>query len=100
MKKALILLFLLISFSLSANISLVSMKGYVQIRENEKADWRIPTTGQKLKPGFIIYTGFNSSAIIQSKNAKIEVKPLSQISIASLLVTKDKVSKEWQKRSG
>lgn len=93
-KSILFLLCLLITISLSAEISLESYQGYVQIKASEKSAWLSPKSGQKLQPGFIIYTGFNSSAIIRTDDSKIEVKPLTQMSISALLKTKNKISTE------
>jgi hypothetical protein len=95
MKKVIILLFIL-CFSLFAlcaeQISLVSTTGVVQIKMKENGDWIKASAGQKLETGYFIYTGFNSTAVIQAANAKIEVKSLSQVSIASLISTKNNVT--------
>jgi len=94
MKKVILLLIitsLSLSFVFAEKITLVSFSGTVQIKEKESGDWINASTGQSLQPGFFIYTGFKSQALIQAGNAKIEVNPLSQITIASLIATKNSV---------
>ena len=71
-------------------IKLVSLSGYVQLKYDEKSNWITPKAGDLLKTGYIIYTGFNSSAVIQINNSKIDVKPVTQISIAGLLSANNK----------
>src|SRR4030043_1960722 len=83
---------LLLSYTLNAQITVKSITGFVQFKKNISSEWIIPKVGDKLEPGYIIYTGFKSTAVIQTPNAVIEVKPLSQITISSLLVSQDKVS--------
>jgi hypothetical protein len=73
------------------DISLLSISGVVQFKETENAKWVKASVGQKLSAGFFIYTGFDSNAVIQTPNAKIEVKPLSQVSIASLIADKKNI---------
>jgi hypothetical protein len=89
---ALIFVALLSTMSLFSSITLVSVKGTVQIKSSETASWKTPKLNQELKTGFFVYTGFDSSAIISTGSAKIEVKPLSQVSVASLLATSERVS--------
>jgi len=70
------------------------MEGVVQIKPSENAEWSNATVGQKLNAGYFIHTGFKSSAIIQSNNIKVEIKPLSQITVASLLKEGNTISSD------
>ena len=90
--KLLFVLFILTAFSVAADIKLISINGFVQVNEKEDAEWITPSVGFALQPGYIIYTGFNSSAKIKTNDAEIDVKPLSQINISSLIATAKKVS--------
>ncbi|MCG8569668.1 MAG: FecR family protein [Spirochaetes bacterium] len=93
MKKIFFFLLFVLSFSLfSEQISLISVTGTVQIKDSVQQSWKNAKQGQVLSPGAIIFTGFNSSAIIQFSNSKVEVQPLSQASVASLIETSDKIT--------
>ncbi|MBN2544220.1 MAG: FecR domain-containing protein [Spirochaetes bacterium] len=93
MKKIIIILLIIfITYTLNAQITIKSIIGFVQFKKDINSEWIIPKVGDKLQPGYIIYTGFKSTAVIQTPNAVIEVKPLSQITISSLLVSQDKIS--------
>ncbi len=91
LKFVIISAILLLSYALNAQITVKSITGFVQYKKNISSEWIIPKVGDKLEPGYIIYTGFKSTALIQTPNAVIEVKPLSQITISSLLVSQEKV---------
>jgi hypothetical protein len=91
-KKIIFILFLFCLFSVySQDISLFSVKGTVKIKTDEKSSWAAVKEGQKLSTGNFIFTGFDSEAIIKTVNSKIQVKALSQASVASLIATKENI---------
>ena len=73
------------------SIRLISTSGIVQVRTSQTGNWLKAVQGQNLKTGYFIYTGFNSTAVIQTDNAKIEVKALSQASVSTLVATKENI---------
>lgn len=86
----LVLLLSILTFSIYAeSIKVISTNGTVQYKEKSGADWKTARPGQSLGKGYYIFTGFNSSAIVQAEQFKLEVKPLSQLSIAELIADKD-----------
>ena len=89
-----IILFFLAFCCYANSIRLVDLTGIVQVKATVSSGWQKAVSGQALKPGNFIYTGFNSSCIIQTNNAKIEVKPLSQTSVNSLISTKESIETE------
>lgn len=93
MVKRLLILILIFSFYslFSSEINVISIFGQVKYKESSEGSWKELKVGQSLKPGYLIYTGFDSRAILETVNAKIEVKPLSQTTISSLLATEDSV---------
>lgn len=102
MAKVLTVCFFLsiVFFNFSQDIKIIWVSGTVKIKQNENAQWVNVQVGQKLKPGNFIFTGFKSNAIVQAANAKIEVKPLSQISVASLIEEKNNVNTDIQLNYG
>lgn len=96
MKRFLVLVFIaLCSLTLfSQSISIVSLSGTVQVKESENAEWINASVGQKLSAGFFIHTGFKSSAVVQSDTIKMEIKPLTQITVASLIKDKGNISSD------
>jgi hypothetical protein len=94
MKKGLFIFFVLsLCFYVNPqDISLYSVTGLVKIKADENAaNWTVAKAGQKLALGNLVFTGLDSTAIIQTVNAKIEVKALSQASVKSLVETKDNI---------
>lgn len=93
MLKAFTLFTLILTlWSLSAQeIKVLSTVGKVKYKESSEAAWLEVQEGQLLKPGFFIYTGFDSRAILETPGAKIEVKELSQTTISALLATEESV---------
>lgn len=96
-----VVFFVFFGFVLSSQtISIVSMEGTVQVKEAENSEWILATAGQKLGSGFFIHTGFKSSAVIKSDNIKVEVKPLSQLTVASLFKEGNTVSSDMLLKYG
>lgn len=92
MKRLMTVLFLTILWSLSAQeIKVLKIEGKVKYKESSAGEWLDVKEGQLLKTGFLIYTGFDSRAILQTPGAKIEVKELSQTTIEALLATEESV---------
>jgi hypothetical protein len=91
-KTLLIIPFLISGFNLfSQDITITAINGIVQVKKSENADWQTASAGQVLQIGNFIFTGFNSTAVLKTINAEIEVKPLSQMSIASLIKNNENV---------
>ena len=94
MKKVKVL-FLIVFLGLNIfclDVKLISMSGTVQVKENEKAQWVLAKEGQILESGFYIYTGLKSLAIIEQGKTKIEIKPLTQATISSILQSGDTIA--------
>ncbi|HOJ64971.1 MAG TPA: FecR domain-containing protein [Spirochaetota bacterium] len=87
MKKFLSLLFILIglNFIFASNITLQSFKGIVQLKLTPQSEWIDAKEGMNLNSGSLINTGFKSNAIIKVNGSLLEVKQLTQISVASLI---------------
>lgn len=94
MKKIIIIL-LFVTFSTTVfhakNIQLKSTEGIVQIKSGGTGEWLTPKAGDYLNENDLIFTGFNSNAILNVENALIEIDPLTQITISSLLVEKTEI---------
>lgn len=97
--------FLLIVFNTlliinSQDITLISATGTVQVKPTENANWLAAKVGQKLGIGNFIFTGFNSNAVLQTIKAKIEVKPLTQVSISTLVQDNSNIITDVQLKYG
>ena len=101
-KKLFFLLIIIntIYFLKAQDITLISATGTVQVKESENANWLQAKTGQKLKIGNFIFTGFNSTALLQTLKAKIEVKPLTQVAIATLVQDNNNIITDVQLKYG
>ena len=55
---------------------------------------------QKISIGNFIFTGFNSTAILQTIKAKIEVKPLTQVSVSTLVQDNSNIITDVQLKYG
>lgn len=92
LKRFTILFMLIFIWSLCAQeIKVLTIEGKVKYKENSDGAWIDVKIGQLLKPGYLIYTGFDSRAILETPGAKIEVKELSQTTISALLATEESV---------
>lgn len=102
MKKLIIIIsvMLFISLTINAKITIKSLTGYVQTKKDSNSNWANAKAGEVLQPGFYISTGFNSTAVIQTDNAQITVKPLSQMTIASLVSTEKQKTTDVQLNYG
>ncbi len=90
MKKVIVTGLLLFVFAMYGDIKVVSIQGVVQTKKNQPESWAKVVAGDMLAPGNLIFTGFNSSAILEYNTIKIEVKPLSQLQISSLFSDSNK----------
>ncbi len=90
LKKPILIVILIISgiFIYSQTVSVLSTKGTVQVKRNANAGWVDAFSGQKLEKGYFIFTGFKSSSILSVNNAKVEVKPLTQLTIEEVISNK------------
>ena len=89
--KLLLILFTLLYISIpvfSKNILIKKIDGTVQIKQSEDASWKTAKQGQELTPGYFIFTGFNSTAIIKTVNAEVEVTDKSAEQIATNILAK------------
>lgn len=87
MKKFLILMFILISFNFifPNSFTLQSVKGVVQVKLKADSNWLDAKDGMTLNSGSLINTGFKSSAVVNVNGSLLEIKQLTQISVASLI---------------
>ena len=79
-----IILLLTASFVFSADAIIKSFTGKVEIQEKGSTAWKAVTQGQKIAPGTLISTGFNSNATIILGASEIFLKPLTRISFDEL----------------
>ena len=93
--KKFIVLFLLsfcFSFIFAENIIVQSITGTVQVKLTSDSNWMDCKVSQTLNSGSIINTGFKSNAIIKVNNSLLEVKQLTQVSVSSLIDSKENVT--------
>lgn len=87
-------------FFYGEKIIISSFNGLVQVKKDTALNWQNVSKGQQLDIDTYIYTGFNSYALLQTHNAKIEVKPLSQVKVASLIAVKENVATDLYLKYG
>ncbi len=94
MKKGLILIFILIgvTFIFSNTITIQSVTGVVQVKLKEDSNWIDAKENMALNSGSIINTGFKSSVIIKVNGSLLEVKQVTQISVASLIESNNTIT--------
>lgn len=88
MNKVPVILLFIISMASAAfgyEVKVVSLTGFVQVKQPGGAAWTKAVINQKIDSGYTIYTALNSSAIIQTSNATIEIKQLTQAELSSLI---------------
>ncbi len=88
MNKVPVILLFIISMASAAfgyEIKVVSLTGFVQVKQPGGTAWTKAVINQKIDSGYTIYTALNSSAIIQTTNATIEIKQLTQAELSSLI---------------
>ena len=83
----LIIFFITASFAFGAEATVKSLTGKVEIQESGASEWKTAVQGQKIEPGTIISTGFNSNAVLNLGSSEIFIKPLTRISINELMET-------------
>lgn len=102
MKKCVVLIFVLISLSLvfTENISIKSLSGIAQVKLNPNSDWIEAKENMVLNSGSIINTGFKSNVVVKVNNSLLEVKQVTQISVASLIESKQNVVTDIELKYG
>ena len=76
--------FIITSFAFGADAVIKSVTGKVEIQQGDSA-WKSAAEGQKILPGTVISTGFNSNAVLDLGTSEIFIKPLTRISLNELL---------------
>ncbi len=72
------------SYLFAADAVIKSLAGKVETQEQGSSSWKSAALGQKLKPGTIISTGFNSNVVLDLGSSEIIVRPLTRISLNEL----------------
>jgi len=87
MRKFLIVSLILASlnFIFAESIILQSINGIVQVKLTNDSNWIDAKQGMTLNSGSTINTGFKSNAIVKVNGSLLEVKQLTQITVASLM---------------
>ncbi len=94
---ALLLLSVFSAFSAEKAV-IKSFDGRVEIREN--AGWTAVNNGMEIKPGTVISTGFNSTAVIDLGSSEIFVKQLTRMSLDELSKSGNTVKTDLNLRLG
>lgn len=103
MKKNILLLvlFCLVSIHLiNPQIIVKSIEGFAQYKKTSTSEWIPLKVEDKLENGYIIYTGFKSNVTIQTPTSIIEVKPLTQMTVESIISTNEKISTDLYLKYG
>jgi len=100
LKLLLIGLFFAVSFLINSQVTVKTITGFAQVKESANSDWRALKVGDKLQNGSVIYTGFKSSVIIQTIDATVEIKPLTQMTIASIIASENRVTTDLKLKYG
>jgi len=82
-KRVFLFLFLLIiSFSplFGVNITIMDVKGKVEIRQPGR-DWEPAVSGAVLSMNTTISTGFNSEAVLEIENSRTTIQPLTRLTV-------------------
>lgn len=93
-------LFLVLAITIYPQATVKVIQGFAQSKENTSADWKPLKVGDKLQNGSIIYTGFKSTVIVQTVNATIEIKPLTQMTLASIIASENKITTDLELKYG
>ncbi|MCL2480489.1 MAG: FecR domain-containing protein [Spirochaetaceae bacterium] len=81
--------FILTSFAFGADAVIKSSTGKVEIQGKGSSEWKSVAQGQKIEPGTVISTGFNSNAVLGLGDSEIFIKPLTRISVDELMAKGD-----------
>jgi len=85
-KKIFLLVFVFNMLLISAqNISVVSVSGTVQYKRGGAGEWIPVNTQTVLHPNDLIFTGFRSGAVLRMASGTLQVQPLTQVSLSTLM---------------
>jgi len=77
----------------SKDIKVVKIEGTVQFKQNSGESWKKLDVSTKLQEGSIIFSGFNSNAILEYNSIKVTIEPLTQIQVSKLFINdKNRIS--------
>jgi len=102
MRKFLIVSLILASlnFIFAESIILQSINGIVQVKLTNDSNWIDAKQGMTLNSGSTINTGFKSNAIVKVNGSLLEVKQLTQITVASLMESNKNVITDVELKYG
>ncbi|MGL1892303.1 MAG: FecR family protein [Spirochaetaceae bacterium] len=93
MKKILLCLCLLISFSPLFGIATVKdFFGKVKVKYAGDSTWSRLTIGQEIPANATVSTGFNSQIVLDLGNATLDVLPLTRMTVSEITETQDTIS--------
>jgi len=92
MKRLIVLMFLLLTAALvfaqtTPQATIREMTGTVELKQSGSEVWRPARAGDRLAEATMISTGFKSTAILTVGSSTLTVRPLTRLSLASLMST-------------
>ena len=89
MKRSIILMLLLLGavfvFAQTPEASIQEMSGTVELKIPGSADWKPAKQGDRIELSTIISTGFKSTAVLIVGNSTLIVRPLTRLSLETLM---------------
>jgi hypothetical protein len=79
-----ILVALVVPAAFAVDARVVRAEGTVRVSPDGSEEWRPVRTGAVLEPGSVVATGFRGRAVVAIGESRIDVSPLSQVSLAEL----------------
>jgi hypothetical protein len=76
-------------FTQTVEAVFVEVEGRVEIKESPSSEWRSAAAGEVIGKGFIISTGLKSGAVISLGSSRLEVRPLTVVSLEDLILRGD-----------
>lgn len=86
MRKVLVAMFFLVALGLTAQETAVikEISGKVEVKQAGK-DWAAATANQEIRKGDTLSTGFNSFLVLELGTSRIQMKPLSRMTLEELV---------------
>jgi len=89
MKHLIVTIFFLITaalvFAQSPQATIREMTGTVELKQSGSSDWKPAKPGDRLEESTMISTGFRSTAILAVGSSTLTVRPLTRLSLESLM---------------
>jgi hypothetical protein len=88
--KKLLLVFLIVSgfwnaFAQNGEAGFLELRGTVEIQEANSGEWRRAAPGMRIRGNTVISTGLKSSAVIAAGSSRLELGPLTMLTLTELI---------------